>query len=112
MQHHARGADVLECLLLAALVFHQLQDAADVLFVGQDRREDHRLFDLRDLAGIGPARRVVDFDDAAISQRDLVAHARRGGDQVEVVFALQPLLDDLHVQQAEEAAAEAEAQRD
>ena len=42
----------------------------------------------------------------------LVAHAGRGGDQVEVVLALQPLLDDLHVQQAEEAAAEAEAQRD
>ena len=35
----------------------------------------------------------------------------RGGDEVEVVLALQPLLDDLHVQQAEEAAAEAEAER-
>ena len=30
---------------------------------------------------------------------------------VEVVLALEPLLDDLHVQQAEEAAAEAEAER-
>ena len=39
------------------------------------------------------------------------AHRRRGRDEVEVVLALQPLLDDLHVQQAEEAAAEAEAQR-
>ena len=37
---------------------------------------------------------------------------RRGGDQVQVELALQPLRDDLHVQQAEEAAAEAEAQRD
>ena len=36
---------------------------------------------------------------------------RRGGDQVEVEFALQPLLDDLQMQQAQEAAAEAEAQR-
>ena len=34
-----------------------------------------------------------------------------GGDKVEVKFALQPLLNDLHVQHAEEAAAEAEAQR-
>ena len=49
--------------------------------------------------------------DRAVGQRDAVAHAGRGGDQVEVVLALQPLLDDLHVQQAEEAAAEAEAQR-
>ncbi len=37
--------------------------------------------------------------------------AGRGGDEVEVELALQALLDDLHVQQAEEAAAEAEAQR-
>jgi hypothetical protein len=36
---------------------------------------------------------------------------RRGGDEVEVELALQPLLDDLEMQQAEEPAAEAEAQR-
>ena len=48
----------------------------------------------------------------AVGHGDLVAHAGRGGDQVEVELALQPLLDDLHVQQAEEAAAEAEAERD
>ena len=42
---------------------------------------------------------------------DLVDDARRGGDEVEVVFAGQPLLDDLEVEEAEEAAAEAEAER-
>ena len=36
---------------------------------------------------------------------------RRGGDQVEVELARQPLLDDLQMQEAEEAAAEAEAER-
>src|SRR3954453_19204199 len=41
---------------------------------------------------------------------DSIDDARRGGDQVEIVFAGQPLLDDLEVEQAEEAAAEAEAQ--
>jgi hypothetical protein len=41
----------------------------------------------------------------------LVDHRRRGGDEVEVIFAGQPLLDDLEVEQAEEAAAEAEAER-
>ena len=41
----------------------------------------------------------------------MVDHARRGGDQVEIIFAGQPLLDDLEVEEAEEAAAEAEAQR-
>ena len=42
---------------------------------------------------------------------DLVDDARRGGDEVEVIFAGQPLLDDLEVEEAEEAAAEAEAER-
>ena len=67
---------------------------------------------LRDFAGVGPARRIVDFDDVAVGLRDLVAHAGRGGDEVEVELALQALLNDLHVEQAEEAAAEAEAEGD
>ena len=62
-------------------------------------------------AASGQLARVVDLDHVAVACRDAVAHAGRGGDQVEVEFALQPLLHDLHVQQAEEAAAEAKAQR-
>ena len=65
-----------------------------------------------DLGGVGPARGIVDFDDGAIGERDLVTHAGRGGDEVEVVLALEPLLNDFEMQQAEEAAAEAEAEGD
>ena len=42
---------------------------------------------------------------------DPVPHPRRGSDQVQLVLPLQPLLDDLHVQQAKETAAEAEPER-
>ena len=42
---------------------------------------------------------------------DVVLHRRHGGDQVEAELPLQPFSYDLHVQQAEEAAAESEAQR-
>jgi hypothetical protein len=42
---------------------------------------------------------------------DAVDGVRRGGDQGQVEFALQALADDLHVQQAQEAAAEAEPER-
>jgi hypothetical protein len=42
---------------------------------------------------------------------DRVDDAGRGGDEVEIIFAGEPLLDDLEVEQAEEAAAEAEAER-
>jgi hypothetical protein len=41
----------------------------------------------------------------------LEAHRRHRRHQLEVVLALEPLAHDVHVQQAQEAAAEAEAQR-
>ena len=47
----------------------------------------------------------------AVGQVHPVDDRRRGRDQVEVELARQPLLDDLEVQQAEKAAAEAEAER-
>src|SRR5437764_3486104 len=53
---------------------------------------------------------MIDFDFLAIRLRDLIAHARRSGDQLQIKFALQSLLNDLHVQQAEKAAAEAESE--
>ena len=55
--------------------------------------------------------RIVDVLDVAVGARHLVDHGRRAGDQIERVFALQPLLHDVHVQQPEKAAAKAEAQR-
>ena len=57
------------------------------------------------------------FDGFSISSTRAVAHqhlvddGRRRRDEVHVVFALEPLLHDVHVQEAQEAAAEAEAQR-
>ena len=63
--------------------------------------------------GVGQLGRVVDLDDAAaVGQDDVVFDRRRRGDEVEVELALEPLLDDLHVEQAEEPAAEPEAERD
>src|SRR5882672_12823037 len=111
MQHHARGADVLERLLLPALVFHQLEDSTDVLFVGENRSQNYRLFDLTDFAGVGPARGIIDFDQRAIGLSYFVANAGRGSDEFEGELALQALLNNFHVQQAEKAATEAEAQR-
>ena len=47
----------------------------------------------------------------AVGERDLVLHARHRRHQIEVVLALEALAHDVHVQQAEEAAAETEAER-
>ncbi len=55
--------------------------------------------------------RIVQHQDRAIALEHLIDHGRRRGNQVQVVLALQALLHDLHVQHAEEAAAEAKAHR-
>ena len=63
--------------------------------------------------GFGQQGRVVDDDLAtAVGQLHVVFDGRRRRDEVEAELALEPLLDDLHVEQAEEPAAEAEAERD
>ena len=49
--------------------------------------------------------------DGAVGERHLVLDARHRRQQLEVVLALEALAHDVHVQQAEEAAAEAEAER-
>ena len=55
--------------------------------------------------------RVVHLAPVPVALEHAVGDVRRGHDQVEVELALEPLADDLHVQQPEEAAAEAEAER-
>jgi hypothetical protein len=55
--------------------------------------------------------RVVDQLHLAVGLVHPVLDRRGGGDEREVELALEALLHDLHVQQAEEAAAEAEAER-
>ena len=62
-------------------------------------------------AGIRHLGRASDLDPLAAAQLDLVADVGRRRQQLEAVLALQPLADDVHVQQAEEAAAKAEPER-
>jgi hypothetical protein len=52
----------------------------------------------------------VDLELGAVAQRHLEADGRHRGHEVQVVLALQALAHDVHVQEAEEAAAEAEAE--
>ena len=60
--------------------------------------------------GSGNLRGVIDLDDLAGIGGDAVADAGGGGDEIDIELALQALLHDFQVQQAEEAAAEAEAE--
>ena len=56
-------------------------------------------------------RGVIHKRHGAVGVHHFVDHCGRGSDEIEVVFALEALLHNFHVQQAEEANAEAETQR-
>ena len=84
--------------------------AADV-FGRQHEVDAHdRLAKFFDLARVGHSCGLWISQLFAALGHDFVGHVRRGLHQVDVGFLFEPLLDDFHVQQAEEAAAKAEAQ--
>ena len=69
-----------------------------------------RLAELLDLAGVGNLLRIVDDEDLALARQDFVGDVRGGRDQFEIAVAFEALLDDLAVEHAQKAAAEAEAE--
>ena len=95
----------------AAALLAELHHRADELLRAQDRRADVGLLDRGDVGAVGHVRGRVDDDLAAVGQVDVVLDVRRRREQLEVVLALEPLAHDVHVEQPEEAAAEAEAER-
>ncbi len=97
--------------VLAAALLAELHDRADELFGRDDRRLDERLADLLDRARVGHVGGVVHLQLLAVGQRHVELDRGHRREQLEVVLALESLAHDVHVQQAEEAAAEAEAER-
>ena len=97
--------------VLAAALLAELHDRADVLARGDDRGPDEGLADLRDRAGVGHVGGVVHLQLLAVGERHVELDGGHRRHQLEVVLALQALAHDVHVQQPEEAAAEAEAER-
>ena len=69
------------------------------------------LVDLLDVAGLGSSGGLSIAIVPRPCRRTRGTRPTGRSDEVEAELALQPLLDDLHVEQAEEAAAEAEAER-
>ena len=67
-----------------------------------------RLAEFFDIARVGDFLRAVDFKPFPAAFDDFVGHIRSGLDQVDIAFVLEALLDDFHMQEAEETAAKAE----
>ncbi len=112
MQHDAARIERLGVIHRAALFQDELQDVADALVRAKNVSAHDRLADFLDDAWIGQMRGIIDVQGLAARGQDFVNDAGRRGDDVHVVLAPEPFLDDLHVQQTEKAAAKSEAERD
>ena len=109
-EHHL-AAEILHIDLHAALLVAQRHHIAHVFLWHQDGGGDNRLQNGFHRGQIRQFRRIFHFDMFASLQNHFIHHGRRGGNQVHIELALQAFLHDFQVQQAQEAAAEAEAQR-
>jgi hypothetical protein len=111
VQLHQMGVQILHVLELAAPLLAHGHDVPHKVLRRDDGHLDVRLLRVLDGARIGVVVGVVHLHHGAVGLVDVVDDAGQRGHQVQVEFPLQPLLNDLHVQHAQKAAAEAEAQR-
>ena len=111
LEVHGHGvAHVVHVLLHAAFFHAQLQHRPHEFLRHEDARMNDRFADFVDLAQAGQRLRIADGLQIAAGGEHFVDHRRRGGDQVQPVFALQTLLHDLHVQHAQKADTKTKAQ--
>src|SRR5690606_35638507 len=104
----AVGVQILHVDILPPFGLVQLHHGPHVIVRHHDGSPDIRLLDVIDLLLGGHVGGIVDLLHFPVGQVYLVNHAGRGGDQRNVEFPLDSLLDDLHVQQAQKTAAKTE----
>ena len=111
LDEHACRRQILDAHIDSAALLDEVEDRLLVLDRQNDREQNIGLFDRFDVPVSGKLGRIVDDDPLIVVGLHAVDDVRRCHDQVEVELARQTLLDDVHVQQAEEAEAIAEAKR-
>ena len=95
---------------VAAPAHSQIHHGAHVVGRDEDLRLQVGLLHVIDGAGVGHLLGRVERDHLAALQVDVVLHRGSRGQKVKPELALQALLDDLHVQKAQKAHAEAETE--
>ena len=101
----------MELRLHATPLDTQADDIPQILVRHQNIRLHDRLPGLGDLVDGRELGGIVHIQRLTGAGNDLEHHRGRAGDEVEAVFALEPLLDDFHVQHAEKTTTKAETQR-
>ena len=111
-EHDAARVKRLGVIYEAALVHDELEHGRNVFVRDHDEAAHDGLARLGDDGRVGEVFGIVHAQHFAVRLHDFVNDGGIRGDDVHAILAPQPLDDDLHVQQAEESAAETEAERD
>ena len=96
--------------LVAAFLVTQRHHVAQVFLRHKNGDGNYRLADFLNFRCLRQFGRIFDRHDRAIPHHDFIHDRRRRRNQILVELAFQTLLHNLHVQQAEKTAAEAEPQ--
>src|SRR5690606_38112204 len=99
INNRQQGVDVTYFLLQPAPGHDQLHDRADIILRHNDLALDPRFTHFVNLSRIGQLGGAFDVYLLTGLHFDLVISRRVGNYQIKVVFALQPLSHDVHVQQ-------------
>ena len=110
MQFHSVAGDIFLLDEFPALSEAERHDVANIVRAGDDGGFDVGFLDVVDFGLVGHAGGVVHLLHVAVFVIDLITHVRHGRDDVHGELAVKTLLDDFHVEESEEAAAETEAQ--
>src|SRR5206468_9429939 len=97
---------------LAAFLENQLQGVADVFIRTKHVCLYNRFPNFLDHARIGQVRGVIDQQFFAARGQHFINDTWASGDDVHVVFAPEPFLDNFHVKQTEKSAAKSKSERD
>ena len=92
------------------MINYQLHHGAHEVWRHDDLGLEVGLLDVVDASDVGQVLWACDVDHLAVGLVHVVVNRGRCGNEVEAKLALEALLDDLHVEKAEEAHAKAKAQ--
>ena len=109
MQLHQVGVQILHILELTPAVLTHGHDIAHILVGGDDGDLHIGLLGMLNNSGVGIIVGVIHLYQGAVGLIYMVNNGGESGDQIQVELPLQALLDDLHMEHPQKAAAEAEA---
>ena len=100
MDIHALGRDIIHIFEYAPLLLALIHHGAHELARHINMRVGKRLFAVINISRVGVIRRVIHLHHCSVCQVNFIDNARNSGNQIEVIFPVEPFLNDFKVQQA------------